>query len=97
VGGALLVFGFRHSKYSENFLNKINDISLLRRSKMVEALFLFKPVTLEAFFMLNTLSLIGSSSTLKASKLSWMAFVSSGVNTDETLSPTRASPMFLTC
>ncbi len=63
---------------------------------MVEALFLFKALTLEAFFMVNTLSLIGSSSTLNASKLSLMAFVSAGVKSDYTLSPTRASLMFLT-
>jgi hypothetical protein len=49
---------------------------------MVEALFLFKPFTLEAFFMLNTLSLTGSSSTLNASKLSLMALVSAEVNID---------------
>jgi len=49
---------------------------------MVEALFLFKPLTLEAFFMVNTLSLIGSSSTLRASKLSLIALFSAGVNKD---------------
>jgi hypothetical protein len=82
VGDALLVSGFRHSKYSENFLNKIKLIYLLHRSKMVEALFLLRLLTLEAFFMLNTLSLIGSSSTLNASKLSLIALVSVEVNID---------------
>lgn len=52
------------------------------RSKMVEALFLLRLLTLEAFFMLNTLSLIGSSSTLNASKLSLIALVSAEVNID---------------
>ena len=49
---------------------------------MVEALFLLRLLTLDAFFMLNTLSLIGSSSTLNASKLSLIALVSAEVNID---------------